>query len=124
MSHFLLCQGIWQCSACVSCREKKNASVQPQTSICLKKRVLQHLRRGLHRVLASRMCSVTYSTPSFFAAFHWLIPGHPWENFAGERQDLHCFVTGRQTNTDPELERTADCCSCTYVKILLIYTSV
>lgn len=109
---------------CLFRKKRENASVQPQTSICLKKWVLQHLWRGLHHVLASHMCSITYSTPSFLSAFHGLIHSHPRKNFAGEWYDIDCFITGQETNADCVLERMADCLSCTYVKILLIHTCV
>lgn len=75
-------------------------------------------------MLPSHTCSVTYSTPNFLSAFHGLIHSHPRKNFAAEQYDHHRFVTGQETNVGRVSERTADCLCRTYVKILLIHTSV
>lgn len=71
---------------CASEKKGENASVQPQTSICLKKQVLQHLR-GLYHMLSSHMCSVTSSTPIFSSEFHGLIHCHLRKNFAKEHHE-------------------------------------
>lgn len=82
---FPLLQGIFWLCASGKKREKK-ASVQPQTSICLKKQVLQHLR-GFYHMLSSHMCSVTSSTPIFSSEFHRLIHCHLRKDFAREHYE-------------------------------------